>query len=164
MKKCKYCGAAVEDGAKTCTQCGGAEFLHICANCGNTFEGGMHCPMCGVKVGKEKKKCPRCGEEYFSPACPSCGYKPSSGVAFFDSGFSTSFAGGGAVRTGPATVGRFNKWVAFFLCLFFGLWGIHKFYEGKIVLGIVYLFTFGIFGIGALIDLIVLLGKPTYYN
>ena len=127
---------------------------YICANCGNTFEGGMHCPMCGVKVGKEKKKCPRCGEEYFSPACPSCGYKPSSGVAFFDSGFSTSFAGGGAVRTGPATVGRFNKWVAFFLCLFFGLWGIHKFYEGKIVLGIVYLFTFGIFGIGALIDLI----------
>ena len=25
-----------------------------------------------------------------------------------------------------------NKWVSFFLCLFFGYLGIHKFYEGKI--------------------------------
>ncbi len=56
-----------------------------------------------------------------------------------------------------------NKWAAFFLCLFFGGLGIHKFYEGKILLGIVYLFTVGIFGIGWVIDLIILLFKPNPY-
>ena len=56
-----------------------------------------------------------------------------------------------------------NKWTAFLLCLIFGVFGAHKFYEGKIGMGILYLFTVGLFGIGWLIDLIVLLGKPTYY-
>jgi hypothetical protein len=45
---------------------------------------------------------------------------------------------------------------AFILCLFFGGLGIHKFYEKKIVLGILYLFTFGLFGIGWLVDTIIL--------
>ncbi len=56
-----------------------------------------------------------------------------------------------------------NKWVAFFLCLFFGVFGIHRFYEGRILLGIVYLFTGGIFGIGVFVDLIRLLFKPNPY-
>lgn len=56
-----------------------------------------------------------------------------------------------------------NKWTAFLLCLIFGVFGAHKFYEGKTGMGILYLFTVGLFGIGWLIDLIVLLGKPTYY-
>ncbi len=56
-----------------------------------------------------------------------------------------------------------NKWAAFFLCFFLGFWGIHKFYEGKAGMGILYLFTMGLFGIGWLVDLIVLLTKPTYY-
>ncbi|MBQ9975110.1 MAG: TM2 domain-containing protein [Clostridia bacterium] len=56
-----------------------------------------------------------------------------------------------------------NKWVAFFLCLFFGVLGIHRFYEGRILLGIVYLFTGGLFGIGVLVDLIRLLFKPNPY-
>lgn len=56
-----------------------------------------------------------------------------------------------------------NKWIAFFLCLFFGFAGIHKFYEEKVLLGIVYIFTFGLFGIGWAIDLIILLFKPNPY-
>ncbi len=56
-----------------------------------------------------------------------------------------------------------SKWVAFFLCLFFGFLGIHKFYENRILLGIVYLFTGGLFGIGVIIDLITLLFKPNPY-
>lgn len=56
-----------------------------------------------------------------------------------------------------------NKWISFFLCLFFGIFGAHKFYEGRILLGIVYLCTGGIAGIGVAIDLIVLLFKPNPY-
>ena len=56
-----------------------------------------------------------------------------------------------------------SKWTAFFLCLFFGFLGAHKFYEGKTGMGILYLLTVGLFGIGWLIDCIVLLFKPNPY-
>lgn len=46
-----------------------------------------------------------------------------------------------------------SKWAAFFLCLFLGLIGAHKFYEGKIGMGVLYIFTGGLFGIGAFVDL-----------
>lgn len=56
-----------------------------------------------------------------------------------------------------------DKWVAFFLCFFLGWMGAHKFYEGRIGMGLVYLFTFGGFGIGWFLDTIVLLFKPNPY-
>ena len=56
-----------------------------------------------------------------------------------------------------------SKWVAFFLCLFFGCFGAHKFYEGRVLLGIVYICTLGFCGIGVVIDLIILLFKPNPY-
>lgn len=56
-----------------------------------------------------------------------------------------------------------NKWAAFFLCLFLGVFGVHKFYEGRILLGIVYICTGGLCGIGIIIDLFVLLFKPNPY-
>ena len=56
-----------------------------------------------------------------------------------------------------------NNWISFFLCLFLGYIGIHKFYEGRILLGIVYLLTFAFFGFGVLVDLIILLFKPNPY-
>ena len=56
-----------------------------------------------------------------------------------------------------------DKWVSFFLCLFFGAFGAHKFYEGRILLGIVYLLTLGFAGVGVVIDLFILLFKPNPY-
>jgi len=56
-----------------------------------------------------------------------------------------------------------NKWVSLLLCVFLGVFGAHKFYEGKVGTGILYLFTFGLFGIGVIIDLIALLNKPNPY-
>ena len=43
-------------------------------------------------------------------------------------------------------------WVRFIICLFFGYLGIHKFVEKKIGMGILYLFTMGLFGFGWIID------------
>lgn len=45
---------------------------------------------------------------------------------------------------------------ALVLCVLFGYFGVHKFYEGKIGLGILYLLTFGLFGIGWIIDIALL--------
>lgn len=56
-----------------------------------------------------------------------------------------------------------NKGVAFALCLFFGAWGIHRFYEGRILSGIIYLCTSGFLGIGVIIDLIAILCKHNPY-
>ena len=47
-----------------------------------------------------------------------------------------------------------SRIAALLLCIFFGGFGAHYFYVGKIFLGILYLFTFGLFGIGWLIDII----------
>lgn len=56
-----------------------------------------------------------------------------------------------------------SKWVALLLCLFLGEFGAHKFYEGRILLGIVYILTCGFVGVGIVIDLIILLFKPNPY-
>ncbi len=56
-----------------------------------------------------------------------------------------------------------SKWVSFFLCLFLGVFGAHKFYEGRVLLGVLYICTGGLFGVGIIIDLIVLFFKPNPY-
>ncbi len=58
-----------------------------------------------------------------------------------------------------------EKWTAYFLCLFGGWAGAHKFYEGKTAQGILYLLTFGLLGLGWIIDLMVILcRKGNYYD
>ena len=37
-----------------------------------------------------------------------------------------------------------NKWVSFWLCLLLGVFGAHKFYEGKPLMSILYLCTMGL--------------------
>lgn len=56
-----------------------------------------------------------------------------------------------------------NKIVAILLCLLLGVFGGHKFYEGKTGMGILYLFTGGLLLIGVIVDFIALLGKPNPY-
>ncbi len=55
------------------------------------------------------------------------------------------------------TVSSRTKIVAALLCFFLGFLGVHRFYTGKIGTGILYILTGGLFGIGALVDLIVIL-------
>ena len=56
-----------------------------------------------------------------------------------------------------------NKWVSLLLCLFLGYVGAHKFYEGKIGMGVLYLVTGGLFLIGVIVDLISIIFKPNPY-
>ncbi|MDR0583788.1 MAG: TM2 domain-containing protein [Treponema sp.] len=57
-----------------------------------------------------------------------------------------------------------SKLTAYLLCIFLGFWGGHRFYIGKIWTGVLYFFTFGLFGIGWLVDLITLSGQVDKYN
>lgn len=50
-----------------------------------------------------------------------------------------------------------NGWIYTILLLFLGWTGAHRFYLGRIGMGIVYLFTTGFLGVGVVVDAIVLL-------
>ena len=94
----------------------------------------MYCMNCGADMGNAQK-------------CPVCGLKveaaPSQPVTI-------------NVNNAPGYIHK-KKWTAFWLCLLLGEFGIHRFYVGKVGTGILWLFTCGLFGLGWIIDLIVIL-------
>ncbi len=56
-----------------------------------------------------------------------------------------------------AEVSEKKRLPALILCLLLGPLGIHRFYVGKIGTGILWLVTLGLLGIGALVDLIMII-------
>ena len=50
-----------------------------------------------------------------------------------------------------------SKLATILLCWFFGTFGVHRFYVGKIWTGLIYLFTAGLCGFGTVFDMILLL-------
>lgn len=52
--------------------------------------------------------------------------------------------------------GRIDHSVAWILHFFLGAFGVHRFYMGKILTGILWLCTFGLFGLGYIYDTITL--------
>ena len=102
------------------------------------------CLACGCSVGS--------GNEY----CANCGGKlnPNS-VACLNCGVASSF--GSAQKNINSNVSDKDWLVTLLTCLFIGGLGIHRFYVGKMGTGILWLLTLGLFGIGSLIDLILII-------
>ena len=64
------------------------------------------------------------------------------------------------VTPAPTGVSSKSKITALLLCIFLGTLGVHRFYVGKVGTGIIWLLTLGIFGIGVIIDIIMIaIGK-----
>ena len=49
-----------------------------------------------------------------------------------------------------------DRVTALLLCFFLGIFGAHHFYAGRTGMGLLYLFTAGLFGIGWLVDIILI--------
>lgn len=114
------------------------------------------CKHCGTKIAEAAVICPHCGcqvEEMKKAEQPSIVINNAN----TNTNTNTNMNGMGYMARMK------NKWVAFCLCFFLGMLGAHKFYEGRAGMGILYLFTGGLFGIGWLVDCIVLLCKPNPY-
>lgn len=113
------------------------------------------CKHCGAKIPEDAILCTACGrqvEEMKGAAQPSIVINNENTNA----NMNMNMMGGMYGR--PR-----NKWVALILCVLLGFVGAHKFYEGRAGMGILYIFTGGLFGIGWLIDIIALLCKPNPY-
>jgi TM2 domain-containing membrane protein YozV len=57
-----------------------------------------------------------------------------------------------------------SKGVAYLLWFFLGVVGAHKFYLGKVGMGVIYALTLGFLGVGLLIDLFTLGNQVDMYN
>ncbi len=126
---------------------------------GNATQSQKFCKHCGGKIAAAAVICPLCG-------CQVEEIKETQGAApqivINNANTNSNVNTNTNVNGGMAARAR-NKWVALALCFFLGAFGGHKFYEGKAGMGVLYLLTLGLCGIGVLIDFIALLFKPNPY-
>lgn len=94
----------------------------------------MYCYKCGQTIDDEAVICPHCG-------CGTKNYNPQKGIS---------------VGRYDDEISEKSRLVALLLCIFLGGIGVHRFYLGKIGTGVVWLLTAGCFGIGWIIDIILI--------
>ena len=151
--------------------------MAYCANCGTKLQDGFEfCPECGQAVSNRTtstytgkiKTCRNCGEQMPEDAfyCLGCGMTFDSQETDFEEVKRRVLnTGNPQKRAIDTSVGAWkNKWISLILCVFFGVFGIHRFYEEKKITGFIYLFTFGIFGLGWFFDIILLATKTNPYR
>ena len=109
----------------------------------------MYCRNCGKEIDDKAAVCIHCGVATKDPE-PQI-QQPVINVVNNNTNTNRNYNGGGIAYIHK------KKWVAFFLCLLLGELGVHRFYVGKVGTGLIWLFTLGFFGIGWLVDLIMIL-------
>jgi len=102
--------------------------------------------------------CPNCNSELAdgSTSCPYCG--AGSNNSQQQQQQQQQYGGGGGYYEGK------SKTTALLLCIFLGGLGAHRFYVGKTGSAIVWLLTAGLFGIGSIYDLIMIITDKFYDN
>ena len=69
-------------------------------------------------------------------------------------------------RCSPQSIAMKSIFVTYLLWLVsgFGFLGLHRFYLGRWLSGLIWFFTFGLFGIGALLDILLIPGMVKVEN
>ena len=120
----------------------------------------MYCRYCGKQIADNAVICINCGsatdnmKQYQQPQQAPAAPQIPQNLTIVNT--NTNANAGGTPRPVIAYDYR-SRWAAFFLCLFFGWLGVHRFYIRKPVSGIIWMLTVGLFGFGWFIDLIILL-------
>lgn len=142
--KCPECGKEISDKAASCPNCVAVVKKKFCQHCGKAID-----DDCVV--------CPKCGKQV-----REIGGTDRNIIINNSSSAAAAASASATANVLPVVYGKpKNKWVSLLLCIF--TFCGHKFYEGKIGIGILYLFTVGLFGIGWIIDIITLAMKPNPY-
>lgn len=144
--RCPECGKEISDTAASCP------------NCGYSFQKMKFCKFCGEKIPEDSVICTKCGRQVENQT----EYK---GVTINNVANASSAATAQTVTPliGTRPYKRIDKNVALALCIFLGWCGAHKFYERKTGMGLLYIFTIGLFGIGWIVDIITIATKPNPY-
>lgn len=111
----------------------------------------MLCKSCGANVGSEYRLCPYCRSELEYPKQNNSGGQPTiivQNVVTNTNNVNPPYS--------RSVYSPKSKSTALILCILgiFGFAGLHRFYVGKPLSGILYFFTFGGFLIGTIIDLL----------
>lgn len=151
--KCPECQSEISDNATSCPKCG------------YTFEKFKFCKFCGEKISEDSVVCTKCGRQVETTNQNAGGIVINNAAS--SSASSSASASASAASKANAVQERtpkeINKNVALILCIFLGWLGVHKFYEGKVGLGVLYACTFGLGSIGWFIDIILIALKPNPY-
>jgi len=151
---CKHCGMVIDKDCIICTSCGKQV---------GTLTQTKYCKFCGSVIDIECVVCPKCGKqiEELRTTSPQPQQQYTTGQPNIVINNTSNSGGYGKVYL-PIGNPK-DKWVSLLLLLFMGILGAHKFYEGRIGMGILYIFTGGLFGVGLLIDFFAILFKPNPY-
>ncbi len=115
------------------------------------------CKHCGAKIPEDAVICMACGRQVEETKTAAA--QPSIVINNDNSNINSNVNQNGGMYGGR----KKSKWVALVLCGLLGYVGAHKFYEGKAGMGVLYILTCGLFGIGIVVDFIALLLKPNPY-
>ncbi|HEY2663891.1 MAG TPA: TM2 domain-containing protein [Candidatus Binataceae bacterium] len=97
------------------------------------------------------------GEDPMDQTCERCGgAMPSDAIFCSHCGERVAPRAARSRSSEFEDVSERSRLIALLLCLFLGYFGVHRFYVGKIGTGVLWLLTGGLFGIGYVVDAILI--------